>query len=93
MLLAEPLTDRVIGLAIEVHRDERHPYRSAADLQCAASGGWPPPLRGVAPPDAHTLSLRDHRVLRTCSVLKKSQPRATPGRGLCQSGWPEIPSP
>jgi hypothetical protein len=48
MLLAEPLTDRVIGLAIEVHRHERHPHRSAAEFQCTASGGCPPRLRGLA---------------------------------------------
>jgi len=53
MLLAELLTDLVIGLAIQVHRHDRHPHRSAAEFQCTASGGWPPRLRGVALADAH----------------------------------------
>ena len=39
MLLAEPMTDRVIGLAIEVHRR-------------ATPGGWPSLLRGVASAEA-----------------------------------------
>ena len=65
---------------------ERHPRRSAAELQRATPGGWPSSLRRVASVEADCFLLRDHRVLRTSSVLKKlchgsHRPWGRPGEG------------